>query len=328
MRTDPGRLDLAKLQVFLEVSRQGSCTAAARRLHVTQSAVSHAIRKLEDGLGTRLVAWPHRRFALTDEGEYLRRVCEQVFRDLGEADRVLAEGGPDLTQVVTVGATVEFGTTVVVRKLRPLLDRAPWLRLHFRFGDDLTQALLRDDVDLAVDCRPHIHPTVQATPLFREKYLIVASPGFLATHPVRRIADLERVPVLSLDAAGAWWGHVLRAFAGRERPVLGRIVEINQVHGMLHAALEGYGVALLPKYVVQGKVRRGDLTALFPRMRLLEDWFCVYQKSIHAGREKNRVVTDFLRQLDMSEFGDAIRRPRPAGRRASPHHSRAPSARS
>ena len=75
---------------------------------------------------------------------------------------------------------------------------------------------------------------------------------------------------------------------------------------MVHAALEGYGVALLPKYTVLGKVARGELVPLFPRLRLLEDLFCVYQKRAHASREKNRVVTDFLARLDVSEFGDAI----------------------
>jgi DNA-binding transcriptional LysR family regulator len=300
-------LDLGKLRVFLEATRGGSYTAAARRLHVTQSAVSHAIRSLEESVGGRLVEWRQRQFTLTDEGEYLQRVCQRVFRDLDEAEQVLAGRSSALTQVVTVGATVEFGTSVLVRKLRPLLDAVPWLRLDFRLRDDLSALLLHDEVDLAVDCAPHAHPSVQATSLFREKYALVASPAFLAAHPVRRPMDLETVSVLSLDKAGTWWSNALRAFPGRQRPVLGQIVEVNQVRGMVHAALEGYGVALLPKYTVRGKVGRGELVPVFPRLKLLEDWFCVYQKRAYAGREKNRVVTDFLTRLDVSEFGDAIR---------------------
>jgi len=135
---------------------------------------------------------------------------------------------------------------------------------------------------------------------------MVASPAFLAAHPVRRPFDLERVPVLSVDEGGAWWAAALRSIPGRRRPVLKHIIEINQLHGIVHAALEGYGVALLPKYTVLGKIARGDLVALFPKIRLLEDWFCVYQKRTSAGREMNRVVTEFLLQLDVSAFGDAI----------------------
>lgn len=306
MPHDATRLDLSKLEVFLEAARCGNYTVAARRLHVTQSAVSHAIRKLEEGIGRQLIEWRHRRFSLTDDGEYVRQVCEQIFRDLGQAEQALSVRSLGRAQVVTIGATVEFGTSVLVRKLKPLLDRVPWLHIDFRFRDDLTQALLQDEIDMAVDCAPHAHPSVQATRLFREKYLLVASDEFLGRHPVRRPLDLERVPVLSFDKAGAWWTNALRSMPGRSRPVLRHVIEVNQVRGMLHAALEGYGVALLPKYTVIGKVERGDLRALFPRLRLLEDWFCVYQKRSSASREKNRVVTDHLVRLDMTEFGDAI----------------------
>jgi DNA-binding transcriptional LysR family regulator len=300
------RLDLGRLEVFLAATRAGSYTAAARNLNVTQSAVSHAIRKLEEDLGRPLIEWQHRRLALTPEGEYVRDVCERVFNDLDQARHVLSTRSPSNTQVVTIGATVEFGTTVLVRKLRPLVDRCPWLHLNFRFRDDLAPLLLRDEIDLAIDCAPHGHRAVTATRLFREKYLIVASPAFLGAHPVSRPMDLERVPVLSLDRDGAWWINALRSVPGRRRPVLTKVIEVNQVRGMVHAALEGYGVALLPKYTVLGKVARGDLVALFPSLRLVEDWFCVYQKRTSAVREKNRVVTDFLLQLDVAEFGDAI----------------------
>ena len=307
MRGGARRLDLAKLEVFLEAARTGNNTADARRLHVTQSAVSHAIRKLEEALGRDLVEWRRRHFSLTGEGQYLLDVCQRVFQELADAERALDLHAPGLPQSLTVGATVEFGTTVLVRKLRPLAASAPWLRLDFRFRDELAPLLLRDEIDAAVDCRPHLHPSVQATALFREKYMLVASPAFLVEHKVRRPLDLERVPVLSLDGNGALWANALRAFPGRRRPVLGQLVEMDQVRGMVHAALEGYGVALLPKYTVLGKVSRGELVALFPKLPLLEDWFCLYQKRARASREKNRVLTEFLIRLDMREFGDAIK---------------------
>jgi len=83
-------------------------------------------------------------------------------------------------------------------------------------------------------------------------------------------------------------------------------VEVDQIRGMVHAVLEGYGVALLPKYTVLGKVARGELVALFPNRPRLEDWFCLYQKRTLAKREKNQLLSDYLLRLDMSEFGDAI----------------------
>jgi LysR family transcriptional regulator, glycine cleavage system transcriptional activator len=304
------RLELNRLRPFLEATRASSYTIAARRLHITPSAVSHAIRQLEDAVGRRLVEWRHRRLILTDDGEYIREVCEQVFQDLDQAEHVLSTRTPGGTQAITIGATVEFGTSVLVRKLRPLLVAAPWLRVNFCFRDDLEPLLLGDEVDIAVDCASHTHPSLTATRLFREKYLIVASPDLLRAFRVRKPVDLERVPVISLDPDGAWWSNALRSIPGRQRPVLRQIIQVNQVRGMVHAALEGYGVALLPKYTAIGKVARRELVVLFPTLRLLEDWFCVYQKRAAAPREKNRAVTDFLLHLDVTEFGDAITGPK------------------
>jgi DNA-binding transcriptional LysR family regulator len=301
-----GRLDIGRLEVFLAAARAGGYTAAARTLHVTQSAVSHAIRKLEDSLGRRLVEWKGRRLALTGEGEYLLEVCQRVFHDLGEAERLLLLRAPGLTQTITIGATMEFGPKVLVQKLRPLLDASPWLHVDFRFLPELKQPLLRDEIDLAVDCEPHPHPSVQATGLFREKYVVVASPQFLARRGVRSPLDLGRVPLLSLDKEGIWWDHLLRALPAQRRPAPTRVVEVNQIRGMVHAAIEGYGVALVPKYTVLGELESGALALLFPRLRLREDWFSIYQKRSKAGREQNRAVTEFLVAVDVSEFGDAI----------------------
>jgi DNA-binding transcriptional LysR family regulator len=309
MGSERTRLELNRLRIFLEATRVGNYTAAGRRLHITPSAVSHAIRTLEDGAGRRLVEWRHRRLVLTDDGDYVREVCERVFQDLDQAEHVLSTRAPGGTQVITIGATVEFGTTVLVRKLRPLLDEVPWLRLNFRFRDDLEALLLADEIDVAVDCASHTHRSLTVTRLFREKYLIVASPRFLRAHRIHRPLDLERVPIISFDREGTWWSNALRSIPGRHRPVLRQIIEVDQVRGMVHAALEGYGVALLPKYTAIGKVVRRELTALFPTLRLLEDWFSVFQKRTSVMRQKNRVVTDFLLHMDVSEFGDAISGP-------------------
>ena len=132
---------LSKLEVFLEATRAGNYTAAAKRLHVTQSAVSHAIRKLEEsdsdtpwssgvGGGSRSPT----------EGDYLHRICQRVFKELREAERVLTPVRAGIPQVLTIGATASSARLVLVRKLRPLLDEAPWLHMTSGFRDDLATA--------------------------------------------------------------------------------------------------------------------------------------------------------------------------------------------
>lgn len=300
------RLDLDRLHVFREAARAGSYTRAAARLHVTQSAVSHAIRKLEQSIDRPLVEWRARRLHLTWEGELLLDACERVFGDLEEVEERLLGGtsGPRLT--VRLGATVEFGTTVLIRKMRPLLQAHPTLHVDYLFAHDLATPLLRDDIDLALDCQPHVHPAVVSLALFREAYAAVASDEFLARYPVGTPRDLADAVVLSMDEAGDWWANLLRALPPPERPTFRKVVQISHVRGIVNAALDGQGVGFVPRYAVLQELADGRLRRLFPDLHLLEDRFSIVQKRARAGRLKNRIVTDFLLGLDVSEFGDAI----------------------
>lgn len=299
------RLDLDKLHVFVTVARAGNHAAAARQLHLTPSAVSHALRKLEESLGRELWEWRGRRRQLTAEGEQLVQACGQAFDQLEEASRLITRGGePDRRLVL--GCTPEFGATLLLAKLRPLLDAEPSLQIDFHFSNDLHRPLLHDELDLAVDCKPHAHPAIHRTPMFREKYVVIATPALLARHPVRAPLDLRRTPVLSLDREGTWWNNLLRALPGPRRPTLERITVVNHVRGMINGTLAGYGVSLVPKYAVLEEIASGALSVLFPRLQLREDTFSIFQKLARAERPANRLLTRFLLGLDVRELGDAL----------------------
>lgn len=314
------QLDLAKLHVFREAARTGSYTTAARRLHVTQSAVSHAIRKLEASVGRPLVEWRARRFHLTEAGELLYRSIDRLFGELEEVEELLlGEGTPRVR--VRLGATVEFGTTILIRKMGPLLRAHPEVHVEYVFSHELASPLLNDEIDLAVDCRPHLHPALESRALFREAYVVIASDELLARHPIEAPTDLEAVPLLSFDKSGDWWGNLLRALPAEERPALRRVVYINHIRGIVHAALDGQGVGLVPKYTVLGDLESGRLRQLFPGLTLLEDRFSVVQRRAHADRHQNRLIVDYLLGLDTSEYGDAIRAVEPEAEVTPPRGS-------
>jgi DNA-binding transcriptional LysR family regulator len=81
--------DLRQLRAFVAVVEEGSFTLAARRIFVTQSAVSHSLRTLEEQLSCRLLDRTGKRVAVTAEGELLRRRCKRVIFELEQASRDL-----------------------------------------------------------------------------------------------------------------------------------------------------------------------------------------------------------------------------------------------
>lgn len=299
-------LDLNQLRAFTESVRAESYTLAAKRLHVSQSAVSHAIRKLEASADRRLVEWRGRQLSLTEHGKVLYEACERIFGELDGAQRRLATDASKIALRAVLGATVEFGTTVLIRKMAPFLREHPEVHVDFHFSHDLLRSLLHDEVDLAVDCRLHHHPSIRRADLFREKYAVVAAPAFARRHKVRAPRDLADLPVLSMDSDGAWWGNLLRALPAAERPMLRRVVAVDHVRGIINAAIDGLGVGFVPKYAVLRELESRALVELFGDLPLLEDTFRVYQKKARAGSEVNRLLTAHLLSIDTAEFGDAI----------------------
>jgi DNA-binding transcriptional LysR family regulator len=299
------QLDLNQLRTFFTLVQAGSFSETARRLHRTQSAVSHAIRKLEDLAGVVLVDRRVRDLRLTDEGRRLYQACESVFATLDGVCEDFQRGRSLSLGRIRLGSTIELGCHVLMRQMGVFLERNPGIEIDFTLSPTLLEPLLRDDLDMAIDCVEHFRPELQKTPLFREIYAVACSPAFLKDHGIKVPGDLSRCPILSQDKSGGWWHRFMLTLPEGQRPELRRIIAVNHIRGMVHAAVHGLGVVLAPQYSVQGELDRGELVSLFASIRSTEDRFYrffLYQKTNKAGLEKHRRLTDFLQTIQMSEL--------------------------
>jgi DNA-binding transcriptional LysR family regulator len=259
--------------------------------------------KLEDLAGLPLLDRRSRELGLTEEGRRLYQACEQVFATLDAAAEDLRRHSTLARGRLRVGTTVEFGSSILMKHMQPFLVAHPDLEIDFTLSHDLLTPLLRDDLDLIIDCQEHSLPTLKKSPLFRETYVVACAPAFRKAHRLRMPADLARGPVLSLDKAGTWWSRFLRAVPDHEQPQLDQIIAVNHIRAMIHAAVEGMGALLVPRYSVLGELERGDLVALFPAIRPTEDRFAIYQKRVKATQEKHKLLTRYLQSLSPAEFG-------------------------
>ena len=314
-------LDLYQLRTLHAFSRTGSFSAAAEHLHVTPSAVSHAIRKLEASAGVPLVNRQGSRIRLTEEGAHLCQACDAVFSILDAVSDDLRKGRTRSAGRLRLGAPVEFGSSVLMKHLRPFLEAHRELFIDFTLGPDLLDPLLRDDLDLIIDCHEHAYRELKQTPLFREVYVVACSPGYQARHGFREPIDLDAGTVLSCDGVGVWWHRFLSALPEDRRPQLPGLVAMNHIRAMANAAVQGLGVALLPQYCILDELSSGTLVRLFPAIRIMEDRFCLYQKRSRADREKHRLLTAYLQGIAPREFGSEA----PAMRSAAEGSKQAPS---
>jgi len=293
--------DLYQLRAFHSVGLTGTFTAAARRLNLTQSAISHAVAKLEASVGVELVDRRGRAMRLTEEGRRLMLACEQVFATLEAAAEDLLR--PSTPGKLRLGATVEFGSSILMRHMAPFLVENPGLEVDFTLTYDLLELLLRDELDLIIDCQEHFLPELEKLPLFRETYVVAGSKAFQAARGIATARDLGSCPVLSLDKAGAWWHRFLRAQPELDRPEFSRIIEVNHLRAMINAGIAGLGALLVPTYCVLRELEREDLVPLLPEIQPVEERFYIYQKKSRAILRRQRSLTQYLQGLSPREFG-------------------------
>ena len=290
-------LDLYQLRAFFAVAQTLSYTEASKRLYLTQPAVSHAVTKLSRGLKEELFRKTGSKLSLTESGSILFKTCETVFYELEKAEERLAAVKNKNIGTIRLGATVEFGTTLLVKYLKNFIVKNPGVHIDFQFRHELLKPLLNDELDLIIDCVSHEAGGLEKIPLFREEYAVIASAEFIKKNRIKKPAALSACSVLSLDKGGRWWGNFLNALPPGERPELGNITELNHIRGIINAAIESIGIGFVPRYCVLKELKAKTLVNVFPQLKLLDDNFYVYQKIKRAGLERHRNLVDYLKHI-------------------------------
>lgn len=236
---------LSGLATFEVVARRLSFSAAGRELHVTQGAVSHRIRALEEELGVRLFERAARRVELTREGAALRQATAEAFTRLRQGLDEVASMQADAR--LTVSCSPSFAIRWLVPHLGSLRELAPDLDVHIAAEDDLVTPGA-GAIDVCIRFGPGGYPGLRAERLLAEAVTPVCSPSYAERLRLRRPADLRRCELLHDDVlfdhpAHVGWAEWL-AHAGVTLPDATRGTRFSHAHLALDAAAAGHGVAL------------------------------------------------------------------------------------
>jgi LysR family transcriptional regulator, low CO2-responsive transcriptional regulator len=170
--------DLRQLRAFVAVVEEGSFTLAAKRIFVTQSAVSHSLRTLEEQLACRLLDRSGKRVAVTAEGELLLRRCKRVIFELEQASRDL-DGLRRWGQTrIRIGAPHSLCHFLIPSVLREFRDCFPRCEPLIEAGDTtfLLNRLASSDLDLVVGLKPRGKSDDGYRPMFKDRLAFVVSP--------------------------------------------------------------------------------------------------------------------------------------------------------
>lgn len=298
-------MDLEALKIFVEVMRRGGFAPVARDRNVAPSSISRAIAALENELGARLFQRTTRRLSPTEAGARYFAEVEPLIEELERAGASARDAAQTPTGTLRVSVSHAFAQRVVTPMLPAFAKAHRGVSVELMVSDAMVD-LIAERVDLAIRLGPARADGLIGARLMSTRYLVVASPGYLAREGAPDapgdLAGRECVLMPYRGFRERWRFRPAEAADGSAREtrvaVAGRLVLSNALAAH-DCAVAGAGPALLADWVVADSLRAGALVDLFPNWRAAATDFDTAAWLIYPSRAylplKTRAFIDALR---------------------------------
>lgn len=259
---------LDEMQAFLAVIDAGSITAAAETLGQTVSAVSRALARLEEKLGTTLLTRTTRRLRLTEEGEVFLRQARDIVAAVETAEAQIAARRERPAGLLRIDAATSFLLHVIVPRVAGYRERYPDVQLELN-GNERNIDLVERRTDLAFRIGPLNDSSLHARPIGRSRLRVLASPDYLARRGTPGdVAALRRDHALlgfrQPESLKAW------PLPGEDGEPIRVEPTVAAASGetLLHLARAGAGIVCLSDFMTATDRGAGTLVQVLPSLTL------------------------------------------------------------
>jgi LysR family transcriptional regulator, glycine cleavage system transcriptional activator len=275
---------LNALKAFEAAARHLSFTKAAEELFVTQAAVSHQIKMLEEHLGLKLFLRKNRALLLTEEGQGYFLDIKEIFSNLIDAtEKLLARGAKGS---LTVSLTPSFAIQWLVPRLNQFNELQPDIDVRIK-AQESDEHSLTDDVDVAIYYGKGHWNGVQAYKLHTEYFVPLCSPLLLGgVKPLNQPSDLVHHNLLHDTTRRAWKAGMKTAGVRNVKVNQGPIFSHSSM--VLQAAIHGQGVALGNSVLAKPDLDSGRL--IIPFNHVLESKNAYYLVIRESQSELGKIV--------------------------------------
>jgi DNA-binding transcriptional LysR family regulator len=300
------RGDLDDLLAFLAVGQERSFTRAAAKLGVSQSALSHTIRALEERLGVRLLTRTTRSVSPTEAGERLLQTIEPRLAEIKAGLEALSELREKPAGTIRITATDYAADTILWPKLAQFLPQYPDIKVEIIIDYGLTD-IVAQRFDAGVRGGEQVAKDMIAVRIGPDlRTAIVGSPSYFETRSEpKRPQDLIGHNCINLRLptyGGLYAWEFEKEGRALKVHVEGQLV-FNGTFQMLNAALAGFGLAYVPEDVAYPHLAKGRLR------RVLEDWcppysgYHLYYPSRRQPTPAFNLLVDVLRYREPRSLG-------------------------
>ena len=288
--------DLRALAIFVKVAERLSFVRAATELGITQSGVSNAISRLENEIGTPLLARTTRRVSLTEHGAAYFERCRQALAELDEAELVLKNAQLRPSGNLHIDVPVVFGRLKVAPLLGAFQARYPDISVRMTFNDRNVD-FIDEGIDASIRFGVLQDSSLIARRLSGAKLSVVGAPAYFAKFGrPKRVEDLARHNCLAFTFRETRQARAWRFRQGGVETAINPKGNISLSDGVAvcDAACAGRGLAQLQDFFIDEPIARGRLVAILDKFAPApQPIWVVYPQARHLS-PKVRAFVDFM----------------------------------
>ena len=272
-------LDSGQLRAFCILARTSSFTQTARELHLSQSAISHSMKALEEEIGCRLLDRMGKTAVLTQAGEQLLVHAQKILTEMESARSELSHLGKWGTSRLRIGASTTACQYVLPAVLREFKESFPQCAIAIEPGDtpEMIDALRQHRIDLAVNLEPRREEFLEFRPLFTDELYFIVSP----LHPWAKAGKVARDEIPQqqyiLYGKSSYTFQMIEAYFRKDQIALHSPLELGNMEAIKELVKLGLGVSILAAWTARKELREKSLVALpLGKRKLKRRWGVLY----------------------------------------------------
>lgn len=276
-------LNLAQLQTFVMVVSEGSMTAAADKLFLTQPAVSQQMKNLEDELGVELIARGSKQIKTTAQGELLYEHAKKILNLAQQAEIAIKSVGAQLKGQLKIGTLNSIGLHLMSPVVSRLLKYNPdfKIKVDYAKGEDLIKSYEKGELDVVVlpDVEKNYNITLknsESNTLLKEEMWLVGSGKDEFYPPTVSLNEIKKIPYVHFANEFPAFDKILLEKMG----TLPAVFESSNVGTLKRVIENGLGIGFLPAHSVKKQIRGGRLNKIKVTDFEFNTEFKYYRKTI------------------------------------------------
>ncbi len=267
-------LDTRQLRAFAALARCGSFTEAAVELCLTQSAVSHSMKALEDDLGSRLFLRSGKRVLLTQAGKELLGHADSILRRMGLAREAVSSLEKSPRGRLRIGCSTAASQFILLAILKDFREIFPLYNVTVVPGETPeNMARLREgEIDLSISLKPHETTGLRCHALFADDLELLVAPDHPWTHTPPTAAEVAEQNTI-VTSRKSYTCELFRNHLAGQGVRANQFTELGSIEAMKQFVRQGLGTAIAARWTAEEEIARGEIAIIaMPGGRIRREW--------------------------------------------------------